>query len=1108
MSYTPQQLNLFSFECVENAVTTTTHYYSIMRKILLHTTLFSLILLITNARANNGSSTNDFEAFSENQPVVLVQNNGQVKTSFNASPEDVLYYAYQGNMSIFIQANCISYQFFDGSFQTDKSATTFRTDMKLVGAQNPSKVEAFEKDEYFETHYNVLEKRVVISPSYHKVVLSEVYPNIDWVVYVSGQGIKYDFVVRPGGDASLIKLQYDHADKISINNAGGLDIETKLGKIQEAKPYSYTNNGAEIKTAFAQSGNTITFNIEAYNKTKTLTIDPDVVWTSYLGGAGYDEVRGIVADESGNIYLTGFTSATSGIATAGMQTTYGGGNYDAFVSKFSISGQRLWTTYIGGNGSDFGNAISLDVFGNIYIAGTTSSTSGLAVGEGLLVDYAGGQYDGFSAKFSSNGSLLWCTYLGGFLEDGAIAIDVSQQGNLAVLGYTHSSDTYVTDNYQNTFGGGATDMLLTVYNENGELQWNTYIGSTGDEYGNQVAYMGNDYIIVGGSTSSTSNVAVGGFQTTYGGGISDGYVGVFNADGTMFWSSYVGGPAEDEVHDISINMNNDIYLSGSTASISGVATVGASQVSYGGGEYDAFIGQFTINGEKNWVTYFGGEGLDRGNGVAVDELGNVFLGGITSSLSNIFHNGFQTEIGGGTDLMFAFFTGDGLKEWSSYYGGMDDEAMFDMNPDENSRALFAGSTQSSSIGFNGWDTSYGGNTDAFFGKVQDCNNPYVTVDVLGPTMFCQGEEVGMTVGGADDFDWSTGDSTTVISVDTTMQVYVIGTMAGTNCKAMSNVVNVLMLQVPEVFAYPGGETTWCGIGGVWLYASTEEDFEAAFYTWSTSAIGDSIFVTEAGNYSASVMVDNGCEASSLPVQIEVIEPPLVVAAINAETACISTPFVNMIALPYGGTFYGDGVEGSFFVPELAGGGVHEIYYEYIDEDGCVSQSTPMFIEVLFEETVLFVDANELCLNDDPIGMYGFPEGGYFSGPGVSEGMFYPQIAGVGSHEVFYNYLDANGCSNRGAQIITVNSCMAVGEIESEDLVLQVYPNPAQDILYFNTNSTELNSVRIFNAIGQIVFEQAINMTTKSLNVSALSSGMYTIQFNTNTSRHTFHFIKS
>jgi len=1072
-----------------------------MRNILLHLTLTALFLAGIEYPSKSADNLHLSSTTASQPPVVLVQNNGQVKSSFQGAPDEVLFYAYQNEMSIFLQGNCISYQFFDGSFRTEKTGESFRTDMVLVGAQKPSKIEALNENDYFETHYSSSEKKVIVSHSFERIVLNEVYPGIDWVVYATKNGIKYDFIVHPGADANMIQLMYKHANNVSITTDGGLEVETKLGKIQEGKPFSYTNSGTEVKSAFHITGNIVTFDIETYNKQKTLTIDPDVVWTSYLGGSGYDEARAICADEAGNTYMTGFTSATNGIATGGYQTNYGGGNYDAFITKFNVAGQRIWTTYFGGNGSDFGSAIALDSGGNIFIAGTTASTTGIAVNGGLL-DYAGGLYDGFAAKFSPNGMLQWSTYLGGIQEDNAVSIAIGEDDRCAILCQTKSNDVFVNGAYQSAFGGGISDMLLTYLNNDGTFEWNTFIGKTGDENPGAVV-ISEEYISVVGSTSSTSDIAIGGPQTTYGGGVSDGYFGVFNLDGTLNWSTYIGGAGEDLAHQIAINRFNDVFISGSTNSSTGIATPGASQTTFGGGEFDAFLGQFSLDGAENWMTYLGGEGLDKGNGVAVDELGGVFIGGITSSLLNIFDDGFQVENAGGTDLLFAFYDSFGVKKWSSYFGGSDDETMFSMAADENSRAIFAGSTQSNGVAFNGWDTSYGGSTDALFGKIQDCNNPYVTVDVLGDVMFCQGESIGLTVGGADFFDWSTGDSTTVIAVDTTMSVYVIGRMDGTDCMALSNVVEVQMMPAPEVITLAEGPTEWCGIGEVMLFA--ESEMEDVVFTWSTSEVGEALLVFEDGSYTCTVVGENGCEGTSDPIVITVTPAPTVVAAINTDVTCISTPQVNMIALPLGGTFIGEGVVGSQFIPELAGGGYHEIYYEFVSEEGCTGQSEILGIEVLFEETVLFVDANEMCVFDQPIGMYGYPEGGYYTGAGVSGNMFYPEIAGPGEHEVAYVFTDGNGCANNGVQTIIVDACVGVSEVDNNEI--SIYPNPVQNTLFFQLNNASLTRIEIIDAIGKVVYQTNFSNGMSSLPTSDLAVGFYTIKFIENQKSFVKQFMK-
>ena len=164
----------------------------------------------------------------------------------------------------------------------------------------------------------------------------------------------------------------------------------------------------------------------------------------------------------------------------------------------------------------------------------------------------------------------------------------------------------------------------------------------------------------------------------------------------------------------------------------------------------------------------------------------------------------------------------------------------------------------------------------------------------------------------------------------------------------------------------------------------------------------------------------------------------------------------------------------------------------MDENGCETASEELTIEVLFETTILFVDDNDICVNDAPVGMMGFPEGGYFTGPGVSGNMFYPEISGPGNHTVSYIYNDSNGCANRADQMIHVDACNSVGEYEQS--YVKLYPNPAADLLYFDLMSWEANAVRIFNGIGQEVQFESLSKGINTVDVSQLTPGLYTIVF--------------
>ncbi len=1031
--------------------------------------------------------------------LILVENNGQVKSNMPYAPESVLFYAITEHMHIFIQSDRISYQMIRKA--AGEKASTYRADMVLIGAQKPTDFGGTVPNAYYETHYDRENQDIIVCKSYNKILIQNVYPKIDWVIYSEDFGLKYDFIVHPGGDPSVIQFKYENATSSSLNESGGIDIQTPFGTVSEAKPFSYQGSSV-ISSSFLNQLGIFSFKLGAYDTTKDLTIDPDVVWTSYFGGSGYDEARASVTDENGNIYITGMTSATSGIATPGLQTNYGGGNYDAFITKFSSNGQRIWSTYFGGSGSDFGNSIALDMFGGIYIGGATSSSSGIATTQQTV--YGGGLYDGYYAKFNVNGILLWASYIGGPQEDLVQSIDVNPAGRIAILATVKSNAISTTGGYQTTYGGGTSDMYLRYAMTNGTPLWSTHIGGLGEDVGSSICFHADTLILVGGYTASTNAIASSGAQNTYGGGLFDGYIGLFDDSGLRLWSTYAGSTGDDQIHAVTSNNFDHIYVSGSTTSTTGFASTGASQNTNQGGEYDAFISRYSFTNQRLWCTFFGGEGLDRGFGIATDELGNVYLGGITSSENNINDDAFQESLGGGTDLFFAFFDSTGTKSWSSYLGGVEDEVMRSMSADENSRVVFTGASASPAAAINGWSTQYSGGTDGFIGKIQDCNNPYVTVNALGEISFCEGEEVAMTVGGADHFEWSTGDTTTVITVDTTMVVYVIGRLANSNCKALSNVFFVEMLDAPSVTAYTEGPTEFCGNGGVWLYADSE--LEDAVFIWNTSETGDSLFVSEDDDYFVQVIADNGCVGESEPIDVDVIEVPDVVAAIVTDTTCISTPNVDIIGLPFGGWYEGPGIVGNTFIPEVAGGGYHLITYNYTDPNtGCTGTSEVLDIEVLYEETILFVDAVELCVFDAPIGMYGYPEGGYYLGPGVSGNMFYPEIAGPGYHEVVYVQMDINGCNNEGVQTIFVDACTGVEEVSANQI--RVYPNPAHDILHFDTANTFVEQIRINDITGKTVQQVSYTPGLDQIDISTLPAGVYMIVFKTGDTLQTKQILK-
>ena len=430
-------------------------------------------------------------------------------------------------------------------------------------------------------------------------------------------------------------------------------------------------------------------------------------------------------DAAGNVYMSGNTKSTAGIATTGaFQVTYAG-LYDDFVVKFNSSGARQWATYYGGSGDDFGGTIALDGSGNIYLAGTTKSSAGIATAGSFRDTYIGG-YDAFLVKFSSAGVRKWATYYGGTGDDFAWGVATDRSGNVCISGQT-KSDTGIASGtaFQDTMGssGVAYDAFLAKFDSNGTRLWGTYYGGELGDFSNALAIDDSNNIYLTGLTESMTGIgSPGSYQDTNVGGLHDAFIAKFNSDGTRQWATYFGGTGDDNVNGVCVDATGNVYITGNTASMSGIATPGAYH-DMPGGVYDGYLAKFARDGSLLWATYFGGEDNDYAYGVATDTSGNVFIAGSTASVTEIATPGSYQEVfaGGTGDGFLAEFDSFGGILWSTYYGGGNDDGCYFAAADPAGGIYIAGSSQSpSGIATSGaYQTTLAGGSstgDAFLAK--------------------------------------------------------------------------------------------------------------------------------------------------------------------------------------------------------------------------------------------------------------------------------------------------------------------------------------------------------------------------------------------------------
>jgi hypothetical protein len=463
----------------------------------------------------------------------------------------------------------------------------------------------------------------------------------------------------------------------------------------------------------------------------TITMAQNVrAWGTYYTGTGQvwpnGEERGnsCITDAAGNVYMVGFTSSNSDIATAGAhQTVYAGGpivfgtgGYDAFLVKFNSSGVRQWATYYGGSQDDMGISCAVDASGNVYMIGSTSSTSGIATAGAHETTIN----DGFLVKFNSNGVRQWGTYFEG--NGNACTTDAS--GNIYIVGLTNSTSGIATAGAHQTVMSGSGDAFLVKFNSSGVKQWGTYFGgassgASGMEKGLSCATdaLGNVYMT--GHTPSTSGIATAGaHQTIYGGSSTDAFLVKFNSSGVIQWGTYYGGEGVDIGYSCATDASGNVYMAGDAQQqnlpASGISTIGAHQSAYGGGYSDGFLVKFDSNGLRQWGTYYGGSLLDVSFSCATDASGNVYMSGETQSPNGIATSGaHQTTVDG---AFLVSFNSSGVRQSGTYYGGIKNVC----TTDASGNVYMTGYTQSNSgIATTGAHQAVNGNSgysDAFLVK--------------------------------------------------------------------------------------------------------------------------------------------------------------------------------------------------------------------------------------------------------------------------------------------------------------------------------------------------------------------------------------------------------
>ena len=568
-------------------------------------------------------------------------------------------------------------------------------------------------------------------PTYAKVKYHDVYPGVDLVYYGNQQQLEYDFIVAPGADPSLIRLELRGGVKeLSVDGQGDLVLEVIGGEFRMRKPRIYQfwdGVQREVPGGYSlKSNGQVGFDVGAYDRARPLVIDPVLGYSTYLGDIGVDSANSVVT-LGGAAYVTGESDG------------------QAFVAKLNtaLSGQAslVYFTVFGGSGDEVGNAIDVDIGildnGAVYVTGSTSSTD-FPTMNAPQFNFGGGASDGFVAKLDNTGMLVYSTYLGGNGDDLGLGISVPcifgtvvVCSSASVTGSTFSLD-FPTVNAQQQTNGGAADAFVTKLDDTGSFVYSSYLGGSGKDVGASIFTSGTvlgsntgGETFVAGYTTSANFPTKNPFQAVHGGGVHDAFVAKLNAAGSaLIYSTFLGGGASDYASNIAVDFSGNVNLTGTTASIN-FPTVNSLQTTYGGGMSDAFMTKLDISGSKIlYSTYLGGSGEDRGAGIAILASGHAYVTGSTNSHSGFPKNRRPVPSG---SLFDAFVTGlnpaanrGASLVFSTLFGGSGDDYGLSITAEPSGSVYVTGVTASADFPTTtgAFAPTFGGApSDAFVAKI-------------------------------------------------------------------------------------------------------------------------------------------------------------------------------------------------------------------------------------------------------------------------------------------------------------------------------------------------------------------------------------------------------
>jgi Ca2+-binding RTX toxin-like protein len=686
-------------------------------------------------------------------PLHFIENRGQM-------PGDIGYYAHGAGASLAFSQDGL------GLSLADRWGTSQRWNLRLefVDARTADPVGKGVTPAVVSYFRGPPSEWVTGLPTYSRMTYRDLWPGIDLVYSGSGGRLKYSLVVAPGADPSDIRLAWHGATGLTVNAEGQVQVATPAGRLVEDAPSSYqvvAGRRAEVPSAFAlRGGEGYGFELGGYDPSRTLVIDPTLVYAGFVGGDLDDRAFGVAVDSTGAAYIAGYTESLEATFpdTVGPDVTFQGGTSDAFVAKVNPSGTGLvYAGYMGGTDDEQAGGIAVDGSGRAYVAGRTDSTQaeGFPVSGGPDLLHNGG-FDAFVARVNASGTgLEYAGYIGGSGFDEAAAVAAGGDGGAFVTGFTDSSEATFPDTVgpDTSYNMGGDAFVAKVQPSGASLAYAGYIGGAGSDGGDGIAVGPGGAAYVTGNTASDQGTFPEkvGPDLVFNGG-TDAFVAQVTVSGNdLVYAGYIGGDMNDFGRGIAVDGAGAAFVTGDTGSDEATFPEKAGPDLTFNGDVDAFVAKVQPSGGAlDFAGYLGGTNGDIAYEVGLDSTGNVYLAGQTNSPEATFPETVGPDLthNGGFDAFVAKLAPSATAIlYAGYLGGSGSDFAYGLAVNAVGNAFVVGKTDSTETTFpvlGGPDLTQNSGEDAFVAKVVEPAPPGATCKKKAATLVGTGGKDTLT----------------------------------------------------------------------------------------------------------------------------------------------------------------------------------------------------------------------------------------------------------------------------------------------------------------------------------------------------------------------------